>query len=422
MRILFLTHYFPPEGNAPASRTYEHCVRWALAGHDVTVITCAPNVPNGVVYDGYKNRVTSHTEYIDGIRVIRVWTFLAANAGSLKRILNYVSYMVSACLEAVQLRRADVVIATSPQFFCGWAGVLVSRICRIPFVLEVRDIWPESIKTVGAMKNSILLATLGKMEKWMYRSAHQIVTVGEGYRENIGSKIDENVRISVVTNGVDLDHFSPTEPDGDFLKEWNLEGKFVCSYVGTIGMAHGLDVVVHAAKLLQQRNRQDVVFCLIGDGAEREQLEQLAQKMGVSDLVVFTGRQSKQRIPQILASSDTVLVHLKKCELFQSVIPSKIFEAMAMQRPIVMGVEGESRQIVRRANAAIDTEPDCPESLATAVMNLVEDQELCEQLGKNGRAFVQQHYSRNVLAERMLEVVKETAKPNPCPQVAPSNR
>ena len=403
MRILFFSHYFPPEGNAPASRTYEHCVRWARAGHDVTVVTCVPNCPDGVVYPGYRNRLRRQEEMVDGIRVVRVWTYLAPNAGTWRRIANYLSYMASAVLASLRLPRPDVVIATSPQFFCGWAGVLASRLKRAPLVLEIRDIWPESIVAVGAMKNRRLLALLENLERRMYRAAKHIVTVGDGYRDNILRKVDVADRISVIMNGVDLARFSPRPPDPEFLRRWRLEGKFVCSYVGTIGMAHGLEVVIEAAKLLRAQGRDDIRFCLVGDGAMRQSLQERARREGVSDMVVCTGRLPKEAMPTVLASSDACLVHLKGCELFATVVPSKIFEIMAMSRPIIMGVKGQARAFVLAAGAGLEMEPDCPRSLVEAIEILADSPELSKQMGHRGDAYVWQHFDRDVLAARYSE-------------------
>jgi glycosyltransferase involved in cell wall biosynthesis len=297
MRILFFSHYFPPEGNAPATRTYEHCVRWVRDGHDVTVVTGVPNCPEGVVYSGYRNRLRPQTEIVDGIQVVRVWTYLAPNAGTVRRIANYVSYLITSLLACLWLPKPDVVIATSPQFFCGWAGVLAKWLKRAPLVLEIRDIWPESIEAVGAMRNRMLLGLLRWLERRMYLAADHIVAVGDGYRDNILSKVPVHDRISVITNGVDLTRFTPRDPDPQFLRQWNLDGKFVCSYIGTIGMAHGLEVVLEAAKLLKMQGRDDIRFCLVGDGASRKSLEEQARCEGLSDLVVFTGRQPKESMP-----------------------------------------------------------------------------------------------------------------------------
>lgn len=414
MKILFLSHYFPPEVNAPASRTYEHCVRWARAGHEVTVVTCVPNCPDGVVFEGYRNRLRPQVEMVDGIRVVRVWTYVAANAGMLRRIVNFLSYLVFATLAALRLLRPDVVVSTSPQFFCGWAGVFVSRLKRRPLVLEIRDIWPESISAVGAMRRGVAIRVLEWLERRMYLAADHIVAVGNGYRDNIAGKVDVAGRISVVTNGVDLQQFTPREPDGEFLRAYNLTEKFVCSYVGTIGMAHGLEVVIRAARILKARGRDDVRFCLVGDGARRGFLQQMAEDEGVADYVIFTGRQSKERMPGILASSDACLIHLRGCELFGTVIPSKIFETMAMGRPIIMGVRGEAGEMVAAAGAGLSMEPDSADSLVACVERLNGDADLLQRLQRDGRAFVTENYNRDELAASMLAVLERLAGIDPC--------
>ena len=404
MKILFFSHYFPPEGNAPASRTYEHCVRWAKAGHDVTVITCVPNVPNGVPYEGYRNRFRSQRETIDGINVIRVWTFLAPNSGFARRILNYLSYMVMAVMAGLFVKRPKIVIATSPQFFCGWAGVIVQFLRRLPFVLEIRDIWPESVTAVGAIKVGFVIRLFEWLEKKMYLSADHIVTVGKGYRDNVTSKVDVGDRISVIYNGVDGDQFSPQPVDAEFRRRYGMQDRFLCSYVGTIGMAHGLETVLNAAEILKEAGRDDIGFLLVGDGARREWLEQDAADRGLSDLVKFTGRLDKSEMPGVSSSSDTLLVHLRQCDLFTTVIPSKIFETMAMQRPIIMGVRGESAEIVERAVAGIQMEPGNVDSLLNCLDRLSSDRELYESLTSNGRRFVLEEFSRDTFAADYLKV------------------
>lgn len=409
MRILFLSHYFPPEVNAPATRTYEHCVRWARAGHDVTVITCAPNCPDGVLFEGYRNRFRPQRETVDGVRIVRVWTYLAPNAGTLRRIVNYLSYLVSAVLASLFQPRPDVVVATSPQFFCGWAGVFVKWLKRAPFVLEIRDIWPESIQAVGALRNKALLRLLEWLERRMYLAADHIVAVGNGYRQRILEKVAIPERISVVTNGVDLERFVPADPDPRFLHVWDLENKFVCSYVGTIGMAHGLEVVVEAARILRGKGRSDICFCLVGDGASRQKLQDEVQREGLSQQVIFTGMLPKEDMPGILASSDACLIHLKKCDLFGTVIPSKLFETMAMGRPIIMGVEGEARDIVKWAGAGLEMEPGSAPALVECVELLADQPALTAELGRSARAFVAEQFARDTLAEKMLQRLSEVA-------------
>lgn len=404
MRILFFSHYFPPESNAPAVRTHEHCKRWAAAGHDVTVITCAPNCPSGVVYAGYRNSAYTR-ETIDGIDVRRVWTYLAANRGTFRRTLNYLSYMVSAWVCSLFVGRRDVIIATSPQFFCGWAGVLAALLRRAPFILEIRDIWPESIEAVGAIRKGPLMRFLGLLERRMYASARHIITVGEGYRSILVRKGVSADRISVIMNGIDPGFFFPRRPSEELARQFDVAGKFVCSYVGTIGMACGLHSVLDAAHKLKERGLTDIVFLLVGDGAAREELEDHARQKNL-DNVIFTGRQPRDRIPDLLALSDVCLVHLRKTELFSTVMPSKIFEAAAMARPIINGVAGFAAEFIDRAGGGINIEPENSEQLINALLRLRNDPGLRESLGAAGRAYVLRDFNRDQLAEDYLRIIE----------------
>lgn len=421
MKILFFTHYFTPEVNAPATRTHEHGRRWAQAGHEVTILTGRPNCPHGVVFEGYRNRWRSDGETIDGMRVVRVWTHIAANAGTVWRTVNYLSYLFSAIWVGLFQPRPDVIVATSPQFFCAWAGLIVGFLKRVPVVVEIRDVWPASIQAVGAIRNRPALGVLVWLEWAMYRLARHIVTVGEGYRDHILQRLPKQdaAKLSIVTNGVDLDRFQPLSPDRTWMEEQRWTGKFICSYIGTIGMAHGLDVVLRAATILQTKGRQDIVFCLVGDGAQRKTLEEQTQRLGLQDTVRFLGLRSKSEVQKILASSGALLVHLRGCELFETVIPSKIFEIMAMERPIIMGVAGEALRIVERAQAGFPMKPDSEEDLVRIVELLCDRPEVNASLSAAGRRFVTEYYNRDQLAAEMLAILQavvERRRPGPTRQ------
>mgnify|MGYP003738809329 CR=1 FL=1 len=406
LKIWFFTHYYPPEGNAPATRVSALARRWVRAGHDVTVITGAPNVPDGVVYPGYRNRLCPQEERLDGVRVVRVWTWLAPNRGAIRRIANYVSYMGSAFLWALFRRRPDVMIATSPQFFCGWTGVLLRAFRRIPFVLEIRDIWPESIGAVEAIRNRAVLRFLEGMERIMYRSAQRIVTVGDGYRRRLLERGVAADRMAVITNGVDRDLLTARPPDpGPLRRAWKLDGKFVCSYIGTIGMACGLDVLIRAGRRLRAAGRTDIVLVAVGDGAVRETLEKEAREAGLDNLI-FTGRQPKETMPDFLALSDVCLVHLRKSGLFETVLPSKIFEAAGMARPILIGVNGDARDLVERAGAGVAIEPEDDAALVEALIRLADHPEEGRAMGEKGRAYVLAHFDRDGLAEEYLKLLE----------------
>jgi glycosyltransferase involved in cell wall biosynthesis len=318
--------------------------------------------------------------------------------------------MMAAIWTCFWMKRPNVVVATSPQFFCGWAGVFVSFFRRAPLVLEIRDIWPETIEAVGALSNRRLLRLLERMEKWMYRSADHIVPVGNGYRDNIQQKVDIADHSTVITNGVDLEAFQNINPDPTLDDRYNLRDRFVCFYIGTIGLCHGLQVVNRAAKILQDRGRDDICFCIVGDGADRANLEQQTRDFQLEDMVTYTGRVTKQEVQPLLVRADASLIHLRKADLFTTVIPSKIFETMAVGCPMIMGVEGESRDIVNQAQAAVEMEPESAVSLADALEKLADDSTFCKQLGDNGRRYVAQHYDRKKLADDYLKLLSQVAR------------
>lgn len=396
MRILFLSHYFPPEVNAPATRTYEHCKQWVKMGHEVTVVSCVPHHPMGEAYPGYKNKLI-HVEYKDGIKAIKILTYITANEGFLKRTLNYIFYMVMAILIAPFLPKSDVVISTSPQFFNGMAGYFVSRIKCCPWVLEIRDLWPESIVAVGAINNGKVIAVLEAIERFIYRKADFIVPVTHAFKTHILARGGRQSCIEVIRNGVDLGFFSEQAPDDAYAESIGVKGKFVASYVGTHGMAHGLNIIIEAAELLRQR--EDIVFLMAGEGAERQRLVEEVAKRKLSN-VIMLGQLPKADMPRLWSVSSVSLVLLRKLDLFRSVIPSKIFESMAMKKPIIIGVDGESKDIINEAGSGIAIEPENASSLAAAITKLADSTALCQQYGEQGREYVASHFDRCVLAQR----------------------
>jgi glycosyltransferase involved in cell wall biosynthesis len=300
------------------------------------------------------------------------------------------------------------VIATSPQFFCGWAGVWVSRLRRIPFILEVRDLWPESIVAVGAMRAGRWLRFLEWLEKRMYAAATRIVTVGVGYRDQLTDRGVAAERIDIVPNGVDRGLFVDREGGSALRDKFDLGDAFVCSYIGTIGMGSGLEVVLRAARLLRDEGREDIAFMLVGDGAVREALERTARQEGL-ERVIFAGRQDKQVVPAFLAMADACLVHLLQRDLFRTVLPSKIFEAAAMKKPIILGVEGSAAQIVREANAGICIEPENERELVEAIKRLAADRDLADRMGQAGFDAIASVYDYDRLAEEYAEIIERVA-------------
>lgn len=406
MHILFLSHYYPPEVNAPASRTSEHCREWVKAGHRVTVVTCAPNHPSGKLYPGFRNRLFQR-ETLHGVEVVRVWTLLAANEGFVRRTLNYVSFMLGATLALPRLDKPDVVVSTSPQFFCGLTGYIFRLFRRTPWVLEIRDLWPESIVTVGAMKKGLITRTLESIERFAYRKAGHIVSVTESFVAHIGERCQGSQKISVIKNGVDLTIFKKDARSGEAMRrELGLEGKVVAAYVGTHGMAHGLDTILEAADKLRGDRR--IALLLVGDGAERARLVEKAANMGL-DNVKILGQRPKRDMPGIWAATDISIILLKKSDLFRKVIPSKMFEAMAMECPIVLGVEGESRELLEAGGAGLAIEPENADELASVIVKLADNPDQRAQIGRSGGIFVREHFDRARLAARYLDLLSKAA-------------
>lgn len=404
MHILFLTDNFPPEVNAPASRTFEHCREWVKAGHRVTVITCAPNFPKGRVFDGYRNRLWQ-SEEMAGIRVIRVWSYITANEGFVKRILDYQSFMVTATLAALFVRGVNVVVGTSPQFFTVCAAYVVSRLKRIPFVFELRDLWPDSIKAVGAMQNSAAIRWLEKLEMFLYRKAAAIVTVTHAFRDNLIGRGIDGGKIQVITNGVDISRFQPRPKDAGLVREQGLEGKFVAGYIGTHGMAHALETLLEAAARLRVRpGGERFHFLLLGDGARKPALVEQARVMGL-DNVTFVDSVPKNEVVRYWSLLDVSVIHLKKTPLFTTVIPSKMFECMGMGLPVLHGVAGESAGIVEKECSGIVFEPENAEALCEGLERLGADADLYGQLRQNSLAAALR-YDRTTLAGRMLGVIE----------------
>jgi len=414
VRILFLSDNFPPEGNAPATRLYEHAIRWVRAGHDVTVVTCAPNFPEGKLFDGYRNR-WRHVENIDGIRVVRTKTYITANEGFLKRTLDYMSFMLMGFVIGVFERRPDVVVATSPQFFCAIGGWALSVVKRRPFVFELRDLWPASIIAVGAMKKTTVIRVLEKIELFLYRRASAIVSVTESFREDLVARGIDRKKVHVVINGVDLERYEPRLRDADLEREFDLYGRFVAGYMGTHGMAHALPKVLEAAECLLHRD--DIVFFFAGAGAERARVEQLVHARGLHNVRLIP-RQPKERMPALWSVCDLSIVPLRDTPVFTTVIPSKIFESMGMGVPILMSLpKGEATGIVQSTGSGVCVRPEDPEAMAAAVEALAgDDAQMCE-LRARARAAAPL-YSRETQARKMLDVLHHVAEPETT-QLAP---
>ncbi len=403
MRILFIVDNFPPEYNAPATRTFEHCREWVKKGDDVTVITCEPNFPGGVLYPGYRNKIV-HREVMEGIKVIRVWSYIAPNAKFIKRIVDYLSFSVSAFLFGLSVR-CDLIIATSPQFFTTWAAFLLSQVKKTPWIFELRDLWPESIVAVGAMRKRAAIRMLELIELGLYRDACRVVALTDAFKKNLVRRGINAKKIEVIPNGSNLGRFYPREKNPALLRKLGLGGKFVVGYIGTIGMAHGLDLLI---KDIAEFKDKDTVFLFVGDGATKKSLVARARDLG-ADNAIFLDAVSKEEVADYLSLVDLSLIPLKREAAFKNVIPSKIFESAAMGIPILLGVEGQALSIVEGFQAGVGFIPEDGKDMLNKLLALKADKELFRRIGVNCLALAKA-YDRTMLAEKMRRVLHESTQ------------
>jgi len=405
MKILFITDNFPPEVNAPATRTYEHCVEWIKQGAEVTIITCTPNFPHGNIYDGYKNKFYQK-EHLDGIEVIRVWSYISSNSGFAKRVIDYFSFAFMAFWVGL-FKKHDIIIATSPQFFTTWAAWGISKIRRKPWIFELRDLWPESIRTVGAMKQERVLDWLEKIELGLYKGADKVVAVTEAFKSNLIRRGIDHEKIDVVTNGSNLDLFSPSEKDPSLLQSLRLENKFIIGYIGTHGMAHSLDFIVQS---ISKVNDENIHFLFIGDGSMKSKIIEIASLMSLKN-ITFLDPIAKDEVPRYLSIIDVSLAPLIKSDTFKTVIPSKIFEASAMQKPTLLGVEGQAEEIIKKYGAGLCFEPENENDFLAKVNLLKNDQSIYDKC-KEGCNLLSRDYDRKKLAKNMFMIIDKLGNKN----------
>ena len=405
MNILFFSDNFPPEINAPANRTYEHCKKWVQLGAKVTVITCAPNFPKGKLYKGYKNRLWNK-EYVDGIRVIRVWTFISQNSGVLLRMLDHLSFMFSSSLAGLFIKKIDLIITTSPQFFSNFPGLILSKLKKLPWILELRDIWPESIKAVGAIKNSYVISLLEKIELYLYREAQKIIVVTSAFKQNLISRGIDEAKINIITNGASIKNFDPDHNSQNLKESMSLNRKFCIGYIGTIGMAHKLDILLNLAKKIESSKYcNDFHILMIGDGSEKRKLEKRINNESIKNITLLEPV-SRDDLVQYFSMLDTFVIHLKDNDLFKTVIPSKLFEALAMGKPILHGVYGESKEIVEKNNVGLFFKPEDVDDLYKNLLKIFSEKDLYKNFSENCIK-ASKLYDRDLLAKKMFKILQD---------------
>lgn len=410
MDILYVSPYFPPEMGAPAARVHELARHWVRAGHEVTVLTGFPNQPTGKVPREYRSKMRRlvYRELVDGIHVVRTWLLPLPNRKTYERILNYTSFFLSACVTGTFLHRPDVIIATSPQPLTGLAGWWLSRIKRRPYVFEVRDLWPESLTGIGmGNENSPHIRSLRALSRFLYRTSDHVVVVSPAFKTELVTKWSMNPeKISLVENGVETDLFTPEGASYAAQQALGVDDRFVVSYIGTLGLAHGLDVVLQAAAQLQHI-RPEILFLFVGEGAEKERLVSQVRTEGLTN-VRFLPQQPRERVSALIRGSHVCLVLLRKAEVFKTVIPTKALEYMACGRPVILGVDGEARRLLEEAQAGLFVEPEDPTSLAEGITQLYNNGQLRKTMGDNGHRYILENLSRERTAQiytRVLEKV-----------------
>ena len=408
MKILYVSQYFPPEMGAPSARVSELSRHWAEAGHHVSVMTGFPNHPTGVVYPDYRSKIRQlvYRERVDGVEVVRSWLWPLPNRKPHERILNYTSFSLSSSITGSFVARPDIIIATSPQLLVGMAGWWLSWTRSIPFVLEIRDLWPDAILASGVgNNNSMFSKTLSAISGFLYQRCDHLVVVTPAFKTEIIKDFGiDPEKISIVENGAQTDLFSDKGRKMTLNEQPDLENRFVVSYIGTLGLAHGLSTMLQAASRLQVQY-PDMLFLLVGEGADKERLVKLAKDQGLTN-IRFLPQQPREKVPAIIRASDVCLVMLKKAPIFKTVIPTKMLEFMACSRPVILGVDGQARQVLEEAEGGVYTEPNDPDALTDAIIKLYKDARLRNTLGQSGRRYIVKNLSRKKTSEKYLKVLR----------------
>jgi glycosyltransferase involved in cell wall biosynthesis len=403
MKIVVICHYFPPEIGAPSARIYEMAKHWVDLGNEVHVITCFPNHPTGIIPDEYKG-MKYKEEDVDGIHVHRNYVYATPNKGFIKKTLGHISFMLSSILISMKkIDKPDVIITSSPTFFSIFSGYLYSLRKKADFILEIRDLWPAAMIELGVMREGLMTKVLEEMELFFYRKSKKLIMVTQSFKENVVSRGINEDKVYVITNGVNQELFYPKEKNQELINKYNLQNKFVISYVGAHGISQNLSTILEVAKTL--KDNKIVAFLFVGEGAEKERLKQIATEEELTN-VQFIDAQPKELIPEFYNSSNLCLIPLKNIELFKTFIPSKMFEIMACGVPIVASLEGEAANILNDSKAAIVVKPDNAADIALAIEKLMCDKELYNQMKASGPKFVEKNYSRKKLAEKYLEIIK----------------
>jgi glycosyltransferase involved in cell wall biosynthesis len=407
VRIAIVSHYFWPELGAPSARLLELGRAWATRGHEVSVVTNFPNHPTGVIPEDYRG-MPFLIEEVEGLRVIRCRTYATPNRGVVRKTLGHLLFMLQAVVQATpHLGQTDVLVASSPTLFAAVAAYVMSRRLGVPFVLEVRDLWPAIFVDLGVLRNRLAIGVLESLELFLYRRSRAVVTVTRAFARDIEARGIDPGKLHVIYNGVDLAAFEPGPRDQELRRRLGVRDKLVVLYCGAHGISHALARILDVAEKL--RDDDQVHFLLVGEGAEKEALVERAQLDGLVNVTFHPGV-ARAEVPAFYRSADVCLVPLRAVPLFRSFVPSKMFEILACGRPILASLEGEAAEILKASGAAIVVPPEDVDALDAAVRRLAADSSLRAKLAGRGRPFVSERYDRDALAARYLGVLDSAVR------------
>lgn len=402
MRILFLTQYCPPEVGAPQNRIFEFAKKLKEFGHEVSILTALPNYPRGEIFDEYKDRGVV-IEEIEGIKIVRTSIYATKSKQFTKRLRNYLSFTFSSVISgAKHIAKQDVIITESPPLFLGFSGFVLAKLKGAKFIFNISDLWPESAIKLGVLHNKLFIKMSVWLEEFYYRKAAAVTCQTQGIVDDIVNRGFDKNKIHLLTNGVDTELFKKENRDENFRCEIGIENKFALCYAGIHGIAQGLEVIINAAEIV--KNEENIQFIFVGDGPEKQDLIKMAQEKELTN-VTFLPLQPKTNMPKIVASMDAAIIPLKKLELFKGALPSKMFETLASEIPIILPVQGEAEKLINNAKAGIVVEPENSKEIAQAVLKLYNDIELRNELGQNGRAYVMENYARENITRKLEKIL-----------------
>ena len=404
MRILFLTQYCPPEVGAPQNRIFEFSKKLKEFGHEVTILTALPNYPRGEIFEEYRGKRIV-LEEIDGIKIVRTNIYATKSKSFIKRLINYFSFTFSSVFQGVKyIGNQDVIITESPPLFLGWSGYVLSKLKKAKFVFNIADLWPESAVKLGVLSNKVFIKMAIWLEEFCYKKASAITCQTQGIVDDIIDRGFNKTKVHLVTNGVDTELFKKEERDEEFRKSIGINSKFALCYAGIHGIAQGLEVIITVAEIV--KDKEDIQFVFVGDGSEKQDLINMVKEKKLNN-VTFLPLQPKANMPKIVASMDAAIIPLKRLQLFEGALPSKMFETLSAEVPIIMAVKGEAERLINNAQAGIVVEPENPQEIAEAVIKLYNDKELRNTLGKNGRKYVKEHYDRNNITRNLERILMQ---------------